>query len=74
MTNTIKTTNYSKGNRIFKTTIDIVYPNTEIVNIGISSILFYPFWKKTSIKTSIYETLIEKSIIEKEINQILNLE
>ena len=74
LTNRIKTTNYKKGDCIFKTTVDIEYPNWKTVNIGTSSILFYPFWKKTKVETSFTEKLIEKSKIEKEANQILDLE
>ncbi|GEM_PF-2468824 len=60
---------------IFKTTVDIEYPNSKTVNIGTSSIIFYPFWKKTKTETETFitEKLIEKSKIEKEANQILSI-
>jgi hypothetical protein len=72
LTNRIKTTNFIKGNIIFKTIVEIDYENSEPVNIGSSSLLFYPFWKKTKIETIFSEKIIDKKEIEKEANLILN--
>ncbi|MBW8360622.1 MAG: hypothetical protein K0M56_00385 [Kaistella sp.] len=71
LTNRIKTTNYIKGNTIFKTTIEIEYPDSEPVNIGTSKILFYPFWKKTKIDIIETEKILEKIDIGKEVSHIL---
>ena len=72
LTNRIKTTNFIKGNTIFKTIVEIDYENSESVNIGSSSLLFYPFWKKTKIETIVSEEIIKKKEREKEANLILN--
>ena len=72
LTNRIKTTDYIKGKTIFKTTVEIEFPNSELTNIGESSVLFYPFWKKTKIETEYFEKLIDKTEIEKDANIILN--
>ena len=72
LTNRIKTTNFIKGNIIFKTIVEIDYENSEPVNIGSSSLLLYAFWKKTKIETIFSEKIIDKKEIEKEANLILN--
>lgn len=72
LTNEIKTTNYIKGKTIFKTTVEIKYPNSELVNIGTTSIIFYPYWKKTKSEISIREKLIDKKEIQEEANKILD--
>lgn len=74
LTNRIVTTNYIKGKSIYKTSVDIEYPNSKIVNIGSSSFIFYPFWKKTKIEKLVTEKLIEKNKIEKEANIILGFQ
>ncbi len=74
LTNRVKTTDYIKGNRIFKTTVEIEYPNAKPLNIGTSTILIYPFWKKTKIEVNFSEKLLEKKEIENEVNLILNSE
>lgn len=72
LTNRIRSTDYIKGKTIFKTTVEIEFPNSELTNIGESSVLFYPFWKKTTIETEYFEKLIDKTEIEKESSIILN--
>ena len=72
LTNRIKTTNFIKGNTIFKTTVEIEYENSKPVNIGTTNLLIYPFWKKTKIETIVSEKIIKKKEIEKEANLILN--
>ena len=72
LTNKLKTTNYIKGETVFKTIIEIEYPNSKIVNIGETGLLFFPFWKKTKIETIITEPIISKKEIENEVNIIIN--
>ena len=72
LTNRIKTTNFIKGNTIFKTTVEIEYDNSKPLNIGTTNLLIYPFWKKTKIETIVSEKIIKKKEIEKEANLILN--
>ena len=72
LTNRIKTTNFIKGNTIFKTTVEIEYDNSKPLNIGTTNLLIYPFWKKTKIETIFTEKIIDKKEIEKEANLILN--
>lgn len=72
LTNRIKTTNFIKGNTIFKTTVEIEYENSKPVTIGTTNLLIYPFWKKTKIETIVSENIIKKKEIEKEVNLILN--
>ena len=72
LTNRIKTTNFIKGNTIFKTTVEIEYDNSKPLNIGTTNLLIYPFWKKTKIETIVSEEIIKKKEREKEANLILN--
>ena len=72
LTNRIKTTNFIKGNTIFKTTVEIEYDNSKPLNIGTTNLLIYPFWKRTKIETIVSEEIIKKKEIEKEANLILN--
>ena len=70
LTNQIKTTLHIKGDYIYKEITEIIYSNGETVNIGKSSILFYPFWKKKKIITKYSDVIIEKNKIELEFNKI----
>ncbi|NML58843.1 type I phosphoribosyltransferase [Chryseobacterium cheonjiense] len=72
LTNRIKTTNYIKGNTLFKTTVEIEYPDSTLVNIGSTNIILFPFWKKTKIETIYDEKILEKKDIENEVHSILN--
>ena len=72
LTNRIKTTNFIKGNTIFKTTVEIEYDNSKPLNIGTTNLLIYPFWKRTKIETIVSEEIIKKKEREKEANLILN--
>lgn len=72
LTNTIKTTEYIKGKTVYKVTAEIEFPNSQLINIGTSAFLVYPFWKKTKIKNSLSEKIIEKKEIEEDVNFILN--
>ncbi|MBA5246307.1 hypothetical protein H1R16_11565 [Marnyiella aurantia] len=74
LTNRIKTTNYIKGNTIFKTSIEIEHSNSNSVNFGTSSVIFYPFWKKTQIETSYDEKILDKNESENRVNIILETE
>ncbi|CEJ70660.1 hypothetical protein BN1195_02988 [Chryseobacterium oranimense G311] len=72
LTNKVKITNFIKGNTIFKTIIEIEYPNSKLINIGETSIIFYPFWKKTKITNSFSNPIMNKKEIEREVNEIIN--
>lgn len=72
LTNKIKTTNFIKGKTIFKTKVEIEYPNSESATTGETGILIFPFWKKTKIETNITEPIISKKEIENEVNIIIN--
>ncbi|KFF24135.1 hypothetical protein [Chryseobacterium vrystaatense] len=72
LTNTIKTTEYIKGKTVYKVTTEIEFPNSQLINIGTSAFLVYPFWKKTKIKNSLSEKIIEKKEIEEDVHFILN--
>ncbi|WP_449389238.1 hypothetical protein [Chryseobacterium lineare] len=71
LTNRIKTTNYIKGNTIFKTTVEIEYPDATLVNIGSSGLILFPFWKKTELEVKYDEKILEKKEIENQVNSIL---
>ncbi|WP_042719981.1 hypothetical protein [Flavobacterium sp. B17] len=71
LTNRIKTTNYMKGNTIFKTTVEIEYPDATLVNIGSSGLILFPFWKKTKLEVKYDEKIVEKKEIENQVNSIL---
>jgi len=72
LTNKIKTTEYIKGNIVFKVTTEIEFSNSQLINIGTSILMFYPFWKKTKTKRITSEKIIEKKEIEDDVNFILN--
>ena len=72
ITNKIKTTKFTKGKTVFKTIIEIEYPNSKSVNIAETGLLIYPFWKKTEIDITITEPIICKKDIENEVNIIIN--
>ncbi len=46
LTNNVKTTKYIKGKTIFKTIIEIEYPNSKPVNIGETGLLIFPLLEK----------------------------
>lgn len=46
LTNRVRTTNYLKGNTVFKTVVEIEYPDDTLIDIGSSGLIFFPFWKK----------------------------
>lgn len=73
LTNRIKTTNYIKGNTVFKTNVEIEYPDSKLVNIGSSGVILFPFWKKTKINVIYDEKILEKKEIEDRVNTILEL-
>ena len=72
ITNKVKTTKFIKGNTIFKTIVEIEFPNSELVNIGETGLLIFPFWKKTKIETYFSDLIINKSEIENEVNKLIN--
>ncbi|KQR93519.1 hypothetical protein ASG01_10115 [Chryseobacterium sp. Leaf180] len=71
LTNRIKTTNYIKGNKIFKTSVEIEYSISNSVIIGTSSIILYPFWKKTQIEINYAERILDLKEIEYKVNTVL---
>ncbi|MDQ1160723.1 hypothetical protein QE422_001091 [Chryseobacterium sp. SORGH_AS 447] len=71
LTNRIKTTKYIKGNTVFKTTVEIEYPDATLVNIGSSGLIFFPFWKKTKLEVKYDEKILEKKEIVDQVNVIL---
>ncbi|WP_295222960.1 hypothetical protein [uncultured Chryseobacterium sp.] len=73
LTNRIKTTKYIKGNTVFKTTVEIEYPDATLVNIGSSGLIFFPFWKKTKIVVKYDEKILEKKEIVDQVNAILEI-
>ena len=72
ITNRIKTTKFIKGNSVFKTIIEIEYPNSKLVNIGETGLIIFPFWKKTKVETSVTNPIINKKEIEDEVNKIID--
>ena len=72
LTNKLKTTKFTKGKTVFKTIIEIEYPNSKSVNIGETGLLIFPFWKKTKINATITDPIICKKEIENEVNIIIN--
>ncbi|WP_294324699.1 hypothetical protein [uncultured Chryseobacterium sp.] len=73
LTNRIKTTKYIKGNTVFKTTVEIEYPDATLVNIGSSGLVLFPFWKKTKSEIRYDEKILEKKEIEDQVNSILEI-
>ena len=58
ITNRIKVQNFSKGNKIYKKTVEIEFPDKHIEDFGSMITMFYPFWKVTKIETEYYDKLI----------------
>lgn len=73
LTNRIKTIKYIKGNTVFKTTVEIEYPDATLVNIGSSGLVLFPFWKKTKSEIRYDEKILEKKEIEDQVNSILEI-
>ncbi len=71
LTNRVRTTNYLKGNTVFKTVVEIEYPDATLVDIGSSGLVLFPFWKKTKLKVKYDEKILEKKEIEDQANAIL---
>ncbi|WP_295213720.1 hypothetical protein [uncultured Chryseobacterium sp.] len=71
LTNRIRTANYLKGNTVFKTTVEIEYPDATLVDIGSSGLIFFPFWKKTKLEVMYDEKILEKKEIEDQVNAVL---
>ncbi|WP_294232229.1 hypothetical protein [Chryseobacterium endophyticum] len=73
LTNRIKTTKYIKGNTVFKTTVEIEYPDATLVNIGSSCLVLFPFWKKTKLEVKYDVKILENKEIEDQVNSILEI-
>ncbi|WP_294308283.1 hypothetical protein [uncultured Chryseobacterium sp.] len=73
LTNRVRTTNYLKGNTIFKTVVEIEYPDDTLIEIGSSGLIFFPFWKKTKIVVKYDEKILEKKEIVDQVNAILEI-
>lgn len=71
LTNRVKTTNCLKGNTVFKTIVEIEYPDATLVNIGSSGLVLFPFWKKTKLKVKYDEKILKKKEIEDQMNLVL---
>ena len=71
LTNRVRTTNYLKGNTVFKTIVEIEYPDATLVNIGSSGLVLFPFWKKTKLKVKYNEKILKKKEIEDQVNLVL---
>ncbi len=71
LTNRVRTTNYLKGKAVFKTVVEIEYPDAMLVNIGSSGLVLFPFWKKTKSEIKYDEKILEKKEIEDQVNSIL---
>lgn len=72
LTNKIKKTKFIKGNSVYKEIIEIEFPDSKFENIGETSFLFYPFWKKTKIKVCYNDLVINKADIESQVKIIIN--
>ncbi|MET3732696.1 hypothetical protein [Moheibacter stercoris] len=73
LTNRIKTTNYIKGNYVYKSIVEIEFPDSTTKILGKSTILIHPFWRKKKIETTIEESLIEKHKIQNQLNLIMQI-
>lgn len=71
LTNRIRTANYLKGNTVFKTTVEIEYPDATLVDIGSSGLIFFPFWKKTKLEVMYDEKILKKKEIVDQVNAVL---
>lgn len=67
-----RVTKLYKGNTCFSTKTEIETDTGKYKTLGTSTILFYPFWKKTIKETEIKEKIIELKDVEKQIEEIKN--
>jgi|SRR6218665_673981 len=72
LTNKVKTTRFIKGTTVFKTITEIEYPNSKSVIIGQTGLLIFPFWKKTTIETTVSNPIMAREEIKDEVNTIIN--
>ena len=72
LTHRVKTTDFIKGHTVFRTVVEIEYPDSKCISIGETRLLFYPFWKKTKIETSVTDPILCRKEIEMEVNKIIN--
>ncbi len=56
---------------VFKTVVEIEYPDATLADIGSSGLIFFPFWKKTKLEVKYDEKILEKKEIENQVNAIL---
>ncbi|MFK7969855.1 MAG: hypothetical protein AB8F95_05780 [Bacteroidia bacterium] len=66
LTKQIRITQYYKGAFAYKYTVDIVFDETEFETFGTAGTWLFPYWKRTTEKTSIVERLIEPSELEQD--------
>lgn len=72
LTKRIRITEYYKGNHCYKIQTEIEQTDSFFEERSTSINFFVPFWKKTTKKVSFKEKVIEKILIEREINEIRN--
>nr|WP_315030084.1 hypothetical protein [uncultured Chryseobacterium sp.] len=72
LTSEIRIIEYIKGKTVFKVITDIRNPDLSLENVGVTTLLFYPFWKKTRIETIYFERIIHPDEISLEMDQILD--
>ncbi|MFZ4928009.1 hypothetical protein [Chryseobacterium sp. Mn2064] len=73
LTHEIRVTKYIKGKTLYKAVTEIKISDSIIENLGVTGILFYPFWKKNQTETSYFEAIIKKEDIESEIEKIVTI-
>lgn len=64
ITNRIKVRNFIKGNKVYKNTVEIEFPDKHIEDFGSMMAIFYPFWKTTQIETKYLDKLIDSEEIK----------
>ncbi len=67
-----KITDYKKGSRVFKTTIEIELENGKSIDLGTTITIPLQFWKKTEAEISYQKEYLSTEIVEKQWKELIN--
>jgi len=65
-------TNYFKGNFPYKNKTELILNDSEFENLGTAMTWLYPYWRRTKKEVKFEESLVDRSIIEREIEELKN--
>ena len=68
-----KITEFIKGKYVFKSYTVIELDNSEYYDMGTTGQVFFPFWKKTKKRETLFEPIIEWSLLKDGVNEIIKI-